>query len=192
MNPDQALQQLIEGNARFVAGQMTHPDEIMERRLAVREGQKPFAVVLACSDSRTPPLIIFDCQLGDLFIVRIAGNVAGDHAIGSMELAVDEFGVPLIMVLGHRRCGAVYATLQDREHTGNISKIVEHIMPSVEKVRNDPGDIWDNAARAHVVQIVEELRSPQSHFYQYIQQGKLKIVGGFYCIDTWQVEIITP
>jgi len=182
----------MEGNARFVAGQLTHPDEIMERRLQVREGQKPFAVVLACSDSRTPPLVIFDCQLGDLFVVRVAGNVAGEHTIGSMELAVDEFGVPLIMVLGHRRCGAVHATLQNKDHVGNIGKIVEHIKPAVERVRNDDGDIWDNAARAHVLQIVKELRSPQSHFYRYIQDGKLKIVGGYYCIDTWKVEIIAP
>jgi carbonic anhydrase len=191
MNWEESLQRLIEGNKRFIAGQMQHPNQIIEKRLEVRRAQKPFAVVLACSDSRTPPLFIFDAGLGDLFIVRTAGNVADEVAIGSMEIAVEQFETPLIMVLGHRRCGAVRMALDNPEISGHMQSIVHLLKPAVLEGKRLPGDLWENAARANVRITVEKLKNSEPYLKNRVRQGSLKIVGGYYCLDEWHVEIIT-
>lgn len=190
MNWEESLQRLMEGNKRFVAGQMKHPTQIIERRREVRSAQKPYAVVLACSDSRTPPLFIFDAGLGDLFVVRTAGNVADEVAIGSMEIAVERFETPLIMVLGHRRCGAVRMALDEPEISGHMQSIVHLLKPAVLEASRLPGDPWENAARANVRITVEKLKNSEPYLKNRVQQGTLKIVGGYYCLDEWHVEMI--
>ncbi len=117
MSAEQALKLLLEGNQRFVAGKLEHPNQTPERRTEVAKGQHPFASVLACSDSRTPPEIIFDRGLGDIFTVRVAGNVADKVVIESLDYSVKHLGVRVVMVLGHRRCGAVIAAVEGHEDT---------------------------------------------------------------------------
>ncbi len=190
MNWEESLRRLMEGNKRFVAGQMLHPNQIIEKRLEVRRGQNPYAVVLACSDSRTSPLLIFDAGLGDLFIVRTAGNVADEVAIGSMEIAVEQFETPLIMVLGHRRCGAVRLALDKPEISGHMQSIVHLLKPAVLEGKRQPGDPWENAARANVWITVDKLKNSEPYLKNRVRKGILKIVGGYYCLDEWHVEII--
>lgn len=190
MSWEESLNRLMEGNKRFIAGQMIHPNQIIEKRLEVRREQKPYAVVLACSDSRTPPIFIFDAGLGDLFIVRTAGNVADETVIGSMEIAVEQFETPMIMVLGHRRCGTVRMALDQTEVSGHMQNIVHLLKPAVLEGKRLPGDPWENAARANVRITVEKLKNSEPYLKSRVQQGILKIVGGYYCLDEWHVEII--
>ena len=140
--PDQAMTMLTDGNARFVAGKLTHPHETAERRTEVAKGQKPFAVILACADSRVGPEVIFDAGLGDLFVVRVAGNIADDTVLGSIEYAVEHLGSPLIVVCGHERCGAVQATVDtlksNQPPPGHLGALIDPIKPAVTSQK--PGD----------------------------------------------------
>ena len=132
MDSNKALEQLRQGNARFVSGVLVRRDHYSEDRERLSEGQHPFAVVLCCSDSRVVPEILFDQQLGDLFVIRNAGNVVDEDVLGSIEYAVEHLGSPLVVVLGHSSCGAVTATCQGEELPGHILDIAKRIRPSVE------------------------------------------------------------
>ncbi len=132
---DQALQTLLDGNKRFAAGRQLHPNQGKERRDEVAKGQKPFAIIVGCSDSRIPPEILFDQGIGDLFIIRLAGNIVDDMALGSIEYAADHLGSRLVVVLGHSKCGAVTATAQGGEAHGHIGSIVKAIAPAVDRAK---------------------------------------------------------
>ncbi len=157
INGDEALKKLIGGNKFYVAGKSRHPHQTIERRTELAKGQNPFAVILGCSDSRVPPEILFDQGLGDLFVVRVAGNVVDNAVQGSIEYAVEELGVPLIMVLGHERCGAVKAAVdvveKGGELPGQIETIIDKIKPAVEKVKGKPGDLLENAINENVLMV---------------------------------------
>lgn len=195
MNPEEAFQFLIDGNHRYVSGQMKFPHRDEVRRKEVASGQKPFAAILGCADSRVPPEIIFDCGLGDLFIMRTAGQVLDRAVLGSLELGVVELGVPLILVLGHGGCGAVKETLEVLEgHAqahGQISALVESIQPAVEKVKGKAGDLVDNVVRANVELIVMQLKNSPL-LAEALTKGQVKIVGGRYDLHSGVVEIIMP
>ena len=188
--PDQALQRLLEGNQRYVAGKPTHPDQTTERRLELAKGQAPFAIVLTCSDSRVAPELFFDQGLGDLFVIRNAGNILDDHVIGSMEYAVEHLHASLIVVVGHGKCGAVSAAVAGGEIPGHIRSLVEAITPAVEEVKNLPGDKVDNTVRANAQRMANILTHVEPILKTSAIEGHLKIVAARYDLSTGQVEIL--
>ncbi|MFN6527435.1 carbonic anhydrase [Nostoc sp. ChiSLP03a] len=190
LSPDAALQKLIDGNQRFVAHHPQYPDQSELRLHEVAQAQHPFATILSCADSRVPAEIVFDQGIGDIFDVRIAGNIATHEAIGSIEYAVVLLGSPLLMVMGHERCGAVTAAVQNESLLGDISTFVKAIKPAVEKVKSQPGDAVENAVVANVQYQIERLKRSKL-LTEQVESGKLKIVGGRYDLDTGRVSIIT-
>lgn len=186
----QALQMLMDGNKRHVAFKELHPHQTEQRLKAVAKGQHPFAIILGCSDSRVPPEIAFDQELGDLFVIRVAGNIVDDAVAGSIEFAAAQIGVPLVMVLGHQKCGAVTAALKGERVPGHISTLVQAILPAVAKAKGQPGEALDNAVKANVKMVVEELKTSTPILANLVQQKKLTIVGGCYNLDTGEVTII--
>lgn len=190
LNPDAALQKLMEGNQRFVQHQPQYPDQSALRLQEVAQAQHPFATILSCADSRVPAEIVFDQGIGDIFDVRIAGNIATSEAIGSIEYAVVLLGSPLLMVMGHERCGAVTAAVQNQSLLGDIGTFVKAIKPAVEKVKDQSGDAVENAVVANVQYQLERLKRSQL-LTEQVRSGKLKIVGGRYDLDTGRVSIIT-
>ncbi|MEH1892748.1 MAG: carbonic anhydrase [Nostoc sp.] len=190
LNPDAALQKLMEGNQRFVQHQPQYPDQSALRLQEVAQAQHPFATILSCADSRVPAEIVFDQGIGDIFDVRIAGNIATSEAIGSIEYAIVLLGSPLLMVMGHERCGAVTAAVQNQSLLGDIGTFVKAIKPAVEKVKDQSGDAVENAVVANVQYQLERLKRSQL-LTEQVRSGKLKIVGGRYDLDTGRVNIIT-
>ncbi|MEW5802196.1 MAG: carbonic anhydrase [bacterium] len=189
VNGNQALEALMAGNKRYTAVKNTYPNQTAERRAELVKGQKPFAIILSCSDSRVPPEIIFDQGLGDLFVIRVAGNVVDDIALGSIEYAAEHLGTPLIMVLGHEKCGAVTATVEGGEAPGHIGSFTKAIKPAVEKAKDQPGDKVDNTVKANVELIVEQLKVSKPILSELVKEGRLKIVGARYDLDTGAVDI---
>jgi carbonic anhydrase len=190
LDGDRALQKLMAGNQRFIQHHPQHPDQYPQRLPEVAQAQHPFATILSCADSRVPAEIIFDQGIGDIFDVRVAGNIATPETLGSIEYAVVLLGTPVLMVLGHERCGAVTAAVKNEALPGEIGSFVKAILPAVEKVQGQSGDAVDNAVVANVHYQIELLkRSPL--LTERLTTGKLKIVGGRYDLDTGRVAIIT-
>jgi len=183
VEPAAALTKLKEGNARFVKAQMTHPDQTAAVRTEVAKGQKPFAIIVSCSDSRVPPEVIFDQGLGDLFVVRVAGNLVDDNALGSIEYAVEHLGVKLVVVLGHERCGAVDATVKGGEAPGHIASLVKAIEPSVEKAKKAKGDVLENAIKFNALAVTEKIITSKPILMDLVKQRRLKVVTGRYDLD---------
>jgi carbonic anhydrase len=194
-NADEALKRLQEGNQRYVALQATHPNQTGSRRGELAQSQKPFAVVFGCVDSRAAPELVFDRGLGDLFVIRTAGHVLDNAALGSIQYGVAELKIPLIMVLGHERCGAVSATIEavekHAEAPDQIATLVKGITPAVEKAHGQPGDQLDNVVRAHTELIVAQLKATPL-LAEALSKNALKIVGGRYDLDSGMVEVIVP
>lgn len=187
---EQALSRLMAGNQRYVTDNPAHPNQSPDRRLALRDNQQPFAAVLSCADSRVPPGIIFDQGLGDLFVTRVAGNIVDNSVVGSLEFAVDTLQVPLIVVLGHQSCGAVAATVSGNDLPGHLSHIARAIQPAVERVRNQAGDLLDNAVRANVRLVTDQLRNSKPILVGRTASGQLKMVPAYYNLANGQVEIL--
>jgi carbonic anhydrase len=190
----EARKRLIAGNGRYVAGKHLRIDH-SNRREETAPGQSPFAIVLGCSDSRVPPEILFDQGLGDVFTVRVAGNIADDLTMGSMEYAVSHFATPIIVVLGHERCGAIIATL-DAVKTGNmppphLTSLVTALRPSVEASKATPGDAVENAVAANIRLTVEALKSSSPILADAVRQGRLEIVGAEYHLGNGRVAFMT-
>ncbi len=196
-DPDRVLSELLEGNQRFVKGQPTHPGRKPEDFAPLAAGQSPLAVAVGCADSRVPPEIVFDQGVGDLFVVRVAGNVvsgAGASVKGSIEYAVAELNVPLIVVLGHSQCGAVKAAIQHIDANdslpGSIGELVATIKPAVLQARGKPGDLLDNAIRANVHRGVERLKTLEPILAGPVKQGKVKVVGATYDLRSGKVSLV--
>jgi carbonic anhydrase len=189
--PD-AMSRLRAGNARFVAGRSQHPDQTAARRTEVAGGQHPFAQVLACADSRVAPELLFDQGLGDLFVTRSAGQVLDKAVLGTIEFGVAEFGIPLLVVLGHSKCGAVKATMEALEkHSGasgtDVDALVAAIKPAVETVENShPTDLLAAAVSQNVANVVQQLRSTVV-LAPAVRAGKLQVVGAVYDLTTGTV-----
>ena len=198
MSPDEAVKLLKEGNDRYVTDKSQHPNQSRERRgLTAGQGQHPFAAVLSCADSRAPVELIFDRGIGDLFVVRVAGNVAGPDEVGSLEYAVDHLGTPLVVVLGHSQCGAVTAVVQNEKVSANVAALVKPIAPAVAQARADnPGtgaDALINAAiKANIWQAVEDLLIKSPIIKGQVKAGKVKVLGALYELDTGQVQWLGP
>ncbi len=188
---DEALQRLKDGNQRYVANKTVDPNQTENRRVELAKGQHPFATILGCVDSRVPPELIFDRGLGDLFVIRTAGQVLDKAVVGSIEFGVAELKIPLLVVLGHENCGAVKATIEalekKAEAEGSIGYLVESIAPAVEKAKGKSGDNVDNVVRANLEVIVSHLNESPV-LSAAVSEGKLKIVGGRYDLDTGAVE----
>jgi carbonic anhydrase len=195
----EALARLREGNRRFVEGKGNcHELLNASRRSELVAGQKPFAIILGCSDSRVPAELVFDQGLGDLFVIRIAGNIVAPSQIGSVEFAAAQFGTPLVVVLGHSRCGAIAATLEEvmrpvKNQSRHIHSIVERIRPSVEplvatELRHDAEALVGHAVRANVRASANHLRHGSEILEQMIQGGQLLIVGAEYSLETGMVD----
>jgi len=184
------LAQLKEGNKRFVESKAGHPNQSTGRIKETAQGQKPFAVILTCSDSRVPPEIIFDQGIGDLFVIRTAGNLVDDIGLGSIEYAVEHLGVHLIVVLGHERCGAVEAAVKGGEAPGHIESLLKAIQPAVEKAKKEKGDLLDNSVIANVRSIVGKLKSNEPILKEFVSEKKLEIIGARYDLDDGFVTII--
>ncbi len=179
-----ALKRLRTGNDRYVSGRLRHPKQSPERRIELQGGQNPFAVVLGCSDSRVPPEIIFDAGIGDIFTIRVAGNVPDDIVTGSIEYAVAHLGTRLVVVLGHSGCGAVTATVKEGTPEGHIGAITDAIMPAVDAARGLDGDLLDNSIRLNVERTVELLKGTGPVIREYHDRGKVLITGALYDWNT--------
>jgi carbonic anhydrase len=191
VTPDAAIKRLVEGNKRFVEGKRLNPNQSRLRLQETAEAQYPFAAILGCADSRVPAEIVFDQGLGDLFVVRVAGNVAAQEAIGSLEFATAVLGAQTIVVLGHAKCGAVSAAIKGDPLPGRIGIFVEEIKPAVERVRKKAGNIEENAIIANVQYQVARLAESSTILASLIKEGKLKIVGGHYDLAQGKITFDT-
>ena len=171
-----------------MAGKSKFPNTDAKRRTEISKGQHPFAIIVGCSDSRVPPEVLFDRGLGDIFIIRTAGNVVDDVAIGSIEYAAEHLGVQLCVVLGHSKCGAVDATMKGGEMPGHIGSIASKIKPAVDKAKGKPGHAWLNCVNANVDKIVEDLKSSKPIIHELIGHGRLRVVGATYDIESGAVS----
>jgi carbonic anhydrase len=167
----------------------------MERRAQVAPCQQPLAAILSCADSRVPPELVFDQGLGDLFVIRVAGNTADDVALGSLEYAVEHLGVRLVMVLGHERCGAVQAAhdlvTKGEQLPGHIAALVVTIVPAVQAAQTMSGDVVDNAVTANVRMVTAQVRTTVPILSSHVQKGALNVVGARYDLESGAVTLIT-
>lgn len=190
MTPDEVLQLLVEGNKRFIEGKSLNQNRSLTRIQEVAKGQNPFASILGCADSRVPVEIVFDQGFGDLFVVRNAGNVATSEEIGSLEFGSLVLGSKLILVLGHDKCGAVVATLQGKPVPGSIQSVLDNIKPAINTLTTEEKKDADIAIKANVKQQMNLLKKSPV-LSQLINENKLKIVGGYYDLDTAKVILIS-
>jgi carbonic anhydrase len=190
ITPDAALQKLIDGNKRFVERRRQNPNQTLARVTEVAQTQKPYAAILGCADSRFPSEIIFDQGIGDLFVCRVAGNVATPEEKGSLEFGTLVLGAKVLMVIGHERCGAVKAAIEGGELPGQIGSLTAAIKPAVERSKSQSGDKVENAVKENVRLQIENLKK-SAVISQLIQEGKLKVVGGYYDLDTGAVSMVS-
>jgi len=188
-NKNSALQNLIEGNKRYLTGKSIHPNQTAEYRIDIAKDPHPFAIILSCSDSRVPPEIIFDQGIGDLFVVRNAGNILNNEVLGSIEYAVEFFGVKLIVVMGHSSCGAVSAAVQGGEFGGHINFLVDAIQPAVEKAKFKNGDVVENSVNENIISVVEKLKFSEPILMHLVQRGDLNIIGAYYEMISGNVNL---
>ena len=198
ISADEALARLVDGNKRYVESKM---NACSETTAAAREklarGQKPYAIILSCSDSRVPPEIIFDKSLGEIFVVRVAGNVPDPIVLGSIEYAAEHLGSPLVMVLGHERCGAVKATVDaNGKGEGNIGAIVKTIAPALKKAKKDKNcDLKDKEQLVECVvtenakMVAQNLTKQSKIIREMVKEGKVKIVAAKYDLDDGKVTV---
>lgn len=188
---DASLMLLREGNSRFVTGKPQHPHQDAERRVDVARGQEPFATVLACSDSRDPVELIFDRGVGDLFVVRVAGNIAGLSELATVEYGVGHLNTPMLVVMGHTKCGAVTAVATGAELHGHLHALAEKIQPAVEKTKQakpEPDELVPRCIQANVWQTIEDIIKQSSVVREKLAEGKLSIVGAVYDLEQGRVS----
>lgn len=193
LTPSQALDLLRNGNASFLRGEQPTGIGSAQRRLELARGQAPFAAYVTCSDSRVPPELLFGRGLGELFIIRNAGNTVDTVALGSIEYAVAVLETPLVVVMGHQSCGAVAAAAkvvtENATFPGSIGQMIEPIIPAVLQARGEEGDLVDNSVRANVRRVVRQLREQTDPIMLDPQRaGKLWVVGAYYRLDTGEVD----
>ena len=194
ISSDEALQQLKEGNDRFIAGQSLRPhSELSRLELTANEGQHPVATVLGCSDSRVPHELLFDQGFGDIFSVRVAGNICADNEMGSIEYAVEHLQTPLLVVLGHTQCGAVTATVKHDHAEGHIKSLVGHIVPAAERAKKmhpdaSPEELVNVTIEENVYCAIETLLKESEIVRNAVESQQLKIVPAVYDISTGKVE----
>lgn len=183
-----------EGNERFMSNHPLHPDQTLDRLRSLEKGQKPFAVVISCSDSRVPPELIFDQGLGDLFIIRNAGNIIGDYELGSIEYAVEHLHTPLVIVMGHSNCGAIGAYLEHQHDSipNHIQKIVNYIKaePEEKQVNKSSKDFYEASIKANVLHGVHVLQNSDPVIKALLKKKEVKIIGAIYDMHTGKVNFL--
>ena len=182
---DAALAKLKEGNLRFATSEVSQSKPTAARRAETAQAQHPFAIIVGCADSRTPPELVFDQNLGDLFVIRTAGNLVDDHALGSIEYAVAHAGARLIVVLGHTRCGAVTAALESDHAPGHIQSLVRDIQPAVKAAKGKPGDALAAATTENARQVAAQIKAKAA---LGDLAKEVRIVSAVYDLDTGKVE----
>lgn len=198
LTAQEALERLKKGNQRFVSGDATLTKQLShQQRAEMAENQNPFAIVLGCSDSRVPAEMVFDQGLGDLFVIRVAGNVVAPSQVGSVEFAAERYDCAVVIVLGHSHCGAIQATIDtlmnpDHPPSLNLMSIVNRVRPSVEtlmqtELKNDLSKLSKHAVRSNVFASVNQLRHGSAVLEHLIAQGKLQIIGAEYSLETGEV-----
>ncbi|PYK92380.1 MAG: carbonic anhydrase [Verrucomicrobia bacterium] len=183
--PDEALSRLKAGNERFATSKESASKPVAARRAETAKDQHPFAIIVGCADSRTAPEIIFDQNIGDLFVIRTAGNLVDDYALGSIEYAVDHLGARLVVVLGHERCGAVTVALGSASAPGHINSLVRDIQPAVAASKGKEGDALANAIHENDAEVAAKIRK-QAELGELAAQ--VRIIEGYYDLDTGKVE----
>jgi len=187
--PDEAIARLKEGNARFINDQSAHPNRDDNRKIIQAQKQTPFASIMGCSDSRVPSEIIFDQGLGDLFIVRTAGQAPAVASFGSLEFSVAVLGVKVIVVMGHEKCGAVAGAIGTTKLPGHIEDLVNIIRPGIKEFIGKPEKL-EEAGKANVLAEVEALKNLDPILSQYVKEGKIKIIPAYYHLETGQIEFL--
>ncbi len=190
MKGEENWKRLLEGNARFVEERMKHPHATQEHRAAIADTQDPLAIILTCADSRVPPEVIFDQGIGDLFAIRIAGNVASDEALGSIEYGAKFLNTPLIVVLGHTKCAAVTNACKAYHEPDHITTLMKSLQPAVERAKGKEGDLVNNAIIENVKYMVDKLKATEPILKTQHDEGKLMIIGAEYDLDTGLVTEI--
>lgn len=186
MTPKAALEKLVSGNKRYTQDKLAHPNRDQERRESLTAKQNPFATIVGCSDSRVSPEIVFDQGIGDLFVVRVAGNVVGPLEEDSIDFSLDVLGASLIIVVGHENCGAVNAVLTG--NTQDILAVAKQIEPALAKVKNLPGNALENAIKANVQAVVNQIKKAPV-VARLISEKKVEVVGGYYHLASGEVEL---
>ena len=189
LGPREAIKFLKDGNRRFREDRMEHPRHDSKAREKLTTDQQPIAAILSCADSRVPPELVFDCGLGDLFVIRNAGNLVTPEAIASIEFAVAQLGVKLVVVMGHDQCGAVQAAINGVE-LGQIRSITEKIYPAVKLAEEMEGDLLENAIQIHARQMADQLRQTDPIIKPAYEKGELHILSAKYSLDTGRVTFI--
>jgi carbonic anhydrase len=184
---DEALRILKDGNQRFIEGKLEHPNHCEESRQNLAEKQEPIATVLTCADSRVPPVDIFDQGLGDLFVVRVAGNIIGDHALGSIEYAVKHLHTPLVIVMGHSSCGAVGAVASGAKLEGHIATLGPAIQAAIKNIEESSGDLVNNASKELARQIAKKIETSEPIIADLVLSGEVKVVPAFYELHSGEV-----
>src|SRR4051812_3172393 len=191
--PAEALARLEAGNQRFKSGSLQHPDESVERRTQLGKGQAPFAVVLGCADSRVPPELTFDQGLGDLFVIRVAGNIIDDGIVASIEYGVEHLGARLIVVLGHERCGAVTAAKETiaagGKAPGHLTTLVTAIKPAVDATATVD---LDATIKANVLNVVKALETSEPVLKAMVEKKEIVVKGAYYDLDSGAVTFLNP
>ena len=192
--PGDPLQALIEGNKRFMEDHPIHPDQTLDRIRELKKGQHPFAIVICCSDSRVPPELVFDQGLGDLFVIRNAGNIVGDYELGSVEYAVEHFHVPLVVVLGHSQCGAIGAYIEHKhDHMPiHVQKIIDYIKyePEEMEIQDTIHNYYEKAIRANILHGVHQLKQTGEGLAELVEHKQITIIGAHYDLETGLVSIV--
>jgi carbonic anhydrase len=187
----EALEILLAGNKRFVAGTLEHPNHCEDSRKGLVSGQDPFAVILACADSRVPPVDVFDQGLGDLFVVRVAGNIINDQILGSIEYAVSHLHTPLVMVMGHSSCGAVNAVAQGVKLLGHIASLTPPIDAALKKAKGLEGCWMDNATKELALTTAKKIAESEPIIADLVKEGKVMVVATYYNLDSGEVSLLT-
>jgi len=194
LTPDAALNELMQGNQRYVKG-LTRRHDFRSERAALASGQNPYVGILGCADSRVGPEFAFDSVRGDLFVVRIAGNFVNDDNLASLEYGVAVLNTPLVMVLGHSSCGAVISAIKSIDSNttlpGHLPSLVSALAPAVKAARGQPGDLVTNATKANVKMTVERLKTATPILSKAVEDKKLMVVGGYYDLATGIVALVT-
>jgi carbonic anhydrase len=193
-SPERALELLLEGNRRWVEGRLEHPNQSRDVRSRLVSGQRPFATVFTCIDSRVTPEIVFDCGIGDLAVVRAGAHVLDEAALmGSLQFGAEQLETPLVLVLGHQACGAVSASIeaiaQGRETPPGLRSIVEAVRPAYELVRGRRGDVVENTVKAHTRLTVEAMAQAPV-LAELAARGSVRLLGGYYSLETGAVSIL--
>lgn len=189
-NAEKVIEILQEGNKRFVSGKLEHPNHCEESRQSLAAGQEPIATILTCADSRVPPVDISDQGLGDLFVVRVAGNVIGDHSLGSIEYAVKHLHTPVVVVMGHASCGAVGAVASGAQLEGHIATLGPAIQTAIKNVKDVEGDLVNNASKELARLVSEKIAQSEPVIAEMVQDGSVKIVPAYYDLVTGKVEFL--